>query len=69
MTLSVPTWALSLLLTVAVWALGFLLPVAPSRGDYDFGPAFTGLFRLVICVIGTLVFWLVFFVAKAGGWA
>lgn len=65
--IAIPLWSLPLLLTIGLWAWGILAPIAPARGDYDFGPAFTGMARLVTCVVGTLVFWLVYFMAKAGG--
>ncbi len=67
MTLSIPIWSVPIAFTFFLWAWGILWPVEPSRGDYDFGPALVGAFRLAICVIGTLAVWLFYFMAKSGG--
>lgn len=63
--LTIPAWSLPLALTLGLWAWMIFWPEPGSRGDYDFGPALRGLARLAGSVIGTLFFWLVYFMAKA----
>lgn len=55
--------ALPLVLTVAIWvAARYLLPLPKPSGDYSGGAPIAALFRATICVILTLVVWLVYFV-------
>ena len=63
--MTIPAWAIPTVLTAAIWAWGILMPYPPSRGDYDFSGAFSAMFRLAVCIIGTLAFWLLFFMGKA----
>jgi hypothetical protein len=65
MTVTIGYWAIPVLLTLITWGLAILWPMEPSRGDYDFGPAVSGLFRFVGGIIGTLVYWLVYFICLA----
>ncbi len=65
MTINLPAWSIPLACTVIVWAWGILAPEQPSRGDYDFGPALHAIARVVLCVVGTLLFWLVYFAARS----
>lgn len=63
--MTIPAWSIPLALTAVVWAWGILMPYPPSRGDYDFSGPISALFRLAVCIIGTLMFWLVYFAAKS----
>jgi hypothetical protein len=65
--MTLPIWSIPLALTIAIWTWALLAPEPPSRGDYDFSGAFRGLARLAGCIIGTLLFWLVYFMVKSGG--
>jgi hypothetical protein len=65
MSMTIPAWAVPLGLTIMIWSWGILMPLPDARGDYDFGPMFSGIFRGVVCIIGTLLFWLLYFMAKA----
>lgn len=65
MSLTLPVWSIPLALTIAVWAWALLTPDYVPRGDYDFGGAIRGLAQLAACIIGTLLFWLVYFMWRA----
>jgi hypothetical protein len=62
--MTIPLWLIPLGVTACFWGWGIFAPWPPSRGDYDFSGMFTGMFRLAVCVTGTLLAWLVFFAAK-----
>lgn len=52
-------------LTAVIWLLLAFWPMAPARGDYDFGWAVYSFLRLVVGVIATLLVWL-FYLAVTG---
>lgn len=64
MTLTIAVWHVLGLLTLVGWGVLIAWPVPGSRGDYDFGPAFTCLARFVVAVCLTLVVWLVYFAGR-----
>lgn len=63
--MTIPAWSIPLALTLAIWAWPLLKAPYVPRGDYDFGGAIRGLAELAVCIIGTLVFWLVYFMWRA----
>lgn len=61
MDVTVPLWAIPTVLTVLLWIAVSLWPIEKGGGDYNFGPAFEGLFHGIVGIIGTLLIWLVYF--------
>lgn len=63
--MTIPAWSIPTILTAAVFAWAVLMPMPASHGDYDFSGALSAAFRLAVFIILTLVFWLVYFMAKS----
>lgn len=63
MTITLGLWAVPTIITVALWAAVILWPIENSGGYYNFGPALDAVLHLAVGVFGTLVVWLVYFIA------
>lgn len=61
MTLTLSAWMIptAACLTLVAWA--FLMPLPKAHGDYNFAPAISMMFRLVVLVVGCLIAWLAYF--------
>ena len=69
MTVFLSPWLIPVIATIVLWVAVVLWPIERSRGDYDFGPAFTALTHVATGVIVTLIIWLAWlaFLAFSGG--
>jgi hypothetical protein len=63
--MTVPAWSIPTFLTAAIFVWMVFMPLPPRQGDYDFGQALSAMFRLAVFIILTLVFWLIYFMAKS----
>lgn len=63
MTISISVWAFPVCATIVLWAIVIMWPVSKPQGDYDFSQAFDALLHVACGVVGTLVIWLIFFIA------
>lgn len=63
MTITIGLWIIPAALTIALWVAVSLRPVENQGGDYSVGPALDSMLSLVMGVVGTLVIWLVYFIA------
>ncbi len=68
MAITITPFAFAWIITLALWIGVYLWPVSRSGGDYNFGAAFDGMVHAIVCVIGTLLIWLVYFALKSRGW-
>ena len=64
MTITIDTWMIPLGISIVLSAWAFLMPLPQQQGDYDFGPILSGLFRVVILIIGSLLAWLLYFIIR-----
>lgn len=64
MTVTLGWWLLPTIVTVVAWALALLWPIAPSRGDYSFGPAIDAAAHVLGAVMTTLTVWLIYFACR-----
>ena len=62
MTIVLQTWMIPAAISVGLAAWAFLMPLPQEKGDFDFGPLLSGLFRLVVFVVGSLLSWVVYFI-------
>lgn len=58
---TLPTWTSPLIGTIVLWGVLLNLPSRGSTSVMDFTPMLESLGRLFIGVVGTLIFWLVYF--------
>lgn len=60
-----PFWAIPVFAMGVIWGWAFLMPMPPGRGDFDFTQALSIFFRLAVCVVATLIVWLIYFMIIA----
>lgn len=58
---TLPTWTSPLLATIVLWGILLNLPSRGASNVMDFTPLIEGIGRLFIGVVGTLVFWMIYF--------
>lgn len=65
--MTIPTWSIPLLLTIGIWCWGLFMPPTDHQptASFDLSGYFSALFRIAVCVVGTLTFWLAFFVIRS----
>ena len=62
-TIDLHWWFAPAMASAAVLLWAVLTPVAPARGDYDFGPLIDTGVRAALTLVAVLVIWLVYFAA------
>lgn len=60
---TLPTWTSPLIATIVVWGILMNLPSRGATNVMDLTPVLEGVARFFVGVVGTLVFWLVYFAA------
>ena len=65
--MTIPMWSIPIALTVTLWAWGLFMPLPRHQptASFDLTGVFSSMFRLAVCIIGALVFWLVYFIARS----
>ena len=62
--MTIAAWTIPTGLTAIVFAWAIMMPM-PASSDYGLEGTFSALFRLAVCIIFPLIFWLVYFMAKS----
>ena len=61
MTVTLAAWMIPTAICLLLLAWAFLMPLPDGGGDYNFAPALSELFRMVVVVIASLIVWLAYF--------
>jgi hypothetical protein len=57
-------WVVPAAMTAAIWAWG-LKPMPRPNSGMDLTDIFSAIFKMIICIIATLLFWLIFVAVKS----
>lgn len=61
MTITIAAWMIPTGICLLLLAWAFLMPLPEGGGDYNFAPALSALFRVIIVIIASLITWLAYF--------
>lgn len=60
-------WMIPTIFTIAIWCWAFFMPLPKHlpTASFDLSGFFSAMFRLAVAVVGTLIFWLIYFIGRA----